>query len=126
MTERATRRASATEETCRPGALGGLMPKEDAQQLAGVLKALADPVRLRLLDYLAGADGGIACACHLPAALGITQPTLSHHMRTLRDAGLVDRDRRGRWVHYTVRPEALDRVRAFLDLSPESPADSCC
>ena len=84
--------------------------------LADVFKALADPTRVRLLRYLAESEAGTACACHLPDALGITQPTLSFHMRKLHDAGLVARDKRGRWVHWTVRPESLAAVRAFLNL----------
>ena len=74
--------------------------------------------------YLAESGAGTACACHLPDALGITQPTLSFHMRKLHDAGLVDRDKRGRWVHWTVRPQALARVRTFLELPSAGP--SCC
>ena len=89
-----------------------------------VFKALADPTRVRLLRYLAESEAGTACACHLPDALGITQPTLSFHMRKLHDAGLVARDKRGRWVHWTVRPESLAAVRAFLDLP--APSGTCC
>ena len=124
MTELAP--AHALDDDCCPGAACRLMPRERAEDLADVFKALADPARVRLLEYLAASQGGTACACHLPQALGITQPTLSHHLRRLRSAGLVDRDRRGRWVHYTVRPAALDRVRAFLDLPPEAGQDRCC
>ncbi|HQH08252.1 MAG TPA: metalloregulator ArsR/SmtB family transcription factor [Phycicoccus sp.] len=96
-----------------------------AEVLADVFKALADPTRIRLLRYLAESDAGTACACHLPDALGITQPTLSFHMRKLHDAGLVAREKRGRWVHWTVRPETLTGVKGFLDL-PEHQATTCC
>ncbi|GGK77497.1 ArsR/SmtB family transcription factor [Ornithinimicrobium pekingense] len=126
MTELATTHAHPLEDDCCPGAQGRLMPRERAEDLADVFKALADPARVRLLEYLAASRGGTACACHLPAALGITQPTLSHHLRRLRAAGLVEGDRRGRWVHYTVRPEALDRVRAYLDLPTDGAEDRCC
>lgn len=102
------------------------MAKEEAEDLAVVLRALADPTRVRLLQYLAQSESGTACACHLPDALGITQPTLSHHLRKLRGAGLVGRERRGRWAHYTVRPEALARVRAFLELPVGGAAERCC
>lgn len=112
-------------DACCPGAACSLLPLADADVLAEVFKALADPTRVRLLRYLAESDDGTACACHLPAALGISQPTLSFHMRRLHDAGLVSRDKRGRWVHWSVRPGALAGVKAFLDL-PVGGADSCC
>lgn len=85
-----------------------------AVALADVFKALADPTRVRLLDHIAAAPDGTACACHLPDALGISQPTLSHHMKKLVEAGLVTREQRGRWAHYTVQTDALAAVRAFL------------
>ncbi len=106
---------------CCPGAQLALLPAERAGQLARVFKALADPTRVRLLQYLASSQSGTACACHLPEALGISQPTLSFHMKKLHDAGLVSRDRRGRWVHYTVRPEQIAVARAFLE-SPDAPS----
>ena len=110
-------------DVCCPGADCDLLPVQEASDLADVFRALGDPNRVRLLRYLAQSDGGTACACHLPEALGITQPTLSFHLRKLHDAGLVSREQRGRWVHWTVRPEALAGVKAFLDLpSPGLPA----
>lgn len=118
--------SATTAEGCCPGAQHALMDAERAAGLAVLLKALADPTRVRLLDYLAASGEGTACACHLPEALGISQPTLSFHMRKLHDAGLVDRERRGRWVHYTVRPEALEPVRTFLDLPLHGGEDRCC
>lgn len=90
-----------------------------------MFKALADPTRIRLLQYLARSGGGTACACHLPAALGISQPTLSFHMKKLHEGGLVHRHRHGRWVHYTVRPENLSAAREFLQV-PEPDATHCC
>ena len=114
------------EDVCCAGSECDLMPKDRADDLALVFKALADPTRVRLLQYLAESESGTACACHLPSALGISQPTLSFHMRKLHDAGLVDRDRRGRWVHYTVRPEALAQVQGFLALPTGTGAERCC
>jgi ArsR family transcriptional regulator len=111
-------------DLCCAGADCELLPAAEADVLADVFKALADPTRVRLLRYLAESEAGTACACHLPDALGITQPTLSFHMRKLHDAGLVARDKRGRWVHWTVRPESLAAVRAFLDLPATS--GTCC
>ncbi|WP_131104007.1 ArsR/SmtB family transcription factor [Ornithinimicrobium sufpigmenti] len=116
----------STEDVCCPGTDCELLPKDRAMDLADVFKALADPTRVRLLQYLAESESGTACACHLPAALEISQPTLSFHMRKLYDAGLVDRDKRGRWVHYTVRPEALEKVRGFLTLRVTPAAKRCC
>lgn len=111
-------------DPCCAGADCELLPAAEADVLADVFKALADPTRVRLLRYLAESEAGTACACHLPDALGITQPTLSFHMRKLHAAGLVARDKRGRWVHWTVRPESLAAVRAFLDLPATS--GTCC
>lgn len=111
-------------DLCCAGADCELLPAAEADVLADVFKALADPTRVRLLRYLAESEAGTACACHLPDALGITQPTLSFHMRKLHAAGLVARDKRGRWVHWTVRPESLVAVRAFLDLPATS--GTCC
>ncbi|QFG68045.1 ArsR/SmtB family transcription factor [Ornithinimicrobium pratense] len=117
---------STIGDVCCPGTDCELLAKDRAEDLALVFKALADPTRVRLLQYLAEAESGTACACHLPAALEISQPTLSFHMRKLHDAGLVDRDKRGRWVHYTVRPESLQRVRGFLDLQVDTATSRCC
>lgn len=115
---------AATGDICCAGTNTPLLPTPDAGELATVFKALSDPTRVRLLQYLARSEAGTACACHLPDALGISQPTLSFHLRKLRDAGLVEREKRGRWVHWTVRPVALEPVRAFLDLPAAGPA--CC
>jgi ArsR family transcriptional regulator, arsenate/arsenite/antimonite-responsive transcriptional repressor len=91
-----------------------LLDVEASRDLAAVFKALSDPVRLRLLGYVAASQDGTACACHLPEALGITQPTLSHHLKALVSAGLLSREQRGKWAHYTVTSATLDLVRAHL------------
>ncbi|MDA8437549.1 MAG: metalloregulator ArsR/SmtB family transcription factor [Propionibacterium sp.] len=91
-----------------------LMDTGPATVVADLLKALADPTRVRLVDYLAAVPGGTVCACHLPAQLGISQPTLSHHLKKLVDAGIITREQRGRWAHYTVRSEALGSLQKFL------------
>lgn len=126
MTELTTRHTSLVGDECCPGADCELLPKQQAEGLAAVFKALADPTRVRLLHYLAESDSGTTCACHLPTALGITQPTLSFHMHKLYDAGLVEREKRGRWVHYTIRPESLEGVRGFLDLPSGGASDRRC
>lgn len=101
-----------------------VMPAERAGCLAATFKALGDPTRVRLLAHLAASPDGTACACHLPDALGISQPTLSHHLKKLTEAGLVAREQRGRWAHYTVLRNVLDVARDFLGESIEGPR--CC
>ena len=98
------------------------LDEAQATELAELFKALADPARLRLLSIIANADGGEACACDLVAPLGRAQPTVSHHLSLLVDAGLLERDKRGRWAWYRVVPERLDLIRASLD--PVAPAPS--
>src|SRR5579864_4410730 len=85
-----------------------------AADLARTLKALADPARLRLLSMVAAHDGGEACVCDLTEPLGLTQPTVSHHLKVLVDAGLLTRDKRGVWAYYAVVPGALDSLAAIL------------
>jgi ArsR family transcriptional regulator len=85
-----------------------------AAGLATLLKALADPTRLRLVSMVAAHDGGEACVCELTEPLGLTQPTISHHLKVLIDAGILTRDKRGVWAYYALVPGALDEVAAVL------------
>jgi ArsR family transcriptional regulator, arsenate/arsenite/antimonite-responsive transcriptional repressor len=85
-----------------------------AADLAHVLKALADPARLRLVSMVAAHEGGEACVCDLTEPLGLTQPTVSHHLRVLVDAGIFTRDKRGVWAYYAVVPAALDALSSVL------------
>jgi len=94
---------------CCPASLA-LMDPAEAVDLADILKAVADPVRLRLLHHIAAAPDTTVCACHLPAALGITQPTLSHHLKRLTDAQLVIREQRGKWAHYRLNAPVVERL----------------
>ena len=87
---------------------------DQATDLAGLLKALADPTRLRLVSMVAAHDGGEACVCELTEPLGLTQPTISHHLKVLIDAGILTRDKRGVWAYYALVPGALDAVAAVL------------
>jgi ArsR family transcriptional regulator len=87
---------------------------EQARQVAPLLKALADPVRLRLLSLVASHKGGEACICDLNADFDLSQPTISHHMKVLHEAGLVDRDKRGVWVYYRARPQVLASLGALI------------
>jgi ArsR family transcriptional regulator len=105
-------------DCCTP-VFAGVLDLDEATRTAGLLTALADPVRLRIVSMLAAAPGGTACGCELEAPLGLAQPTVSHHLRILREAGLIAGERRGRWVHYGLLPERLDEIRDAL--SPRAP-----
>ena len=87
---------------------------DSAVVLAEAFKALADPVRLQLLNLIATADGGEACACDLVEPVGKSQPTVSHHLKVLREAGLVESEKRGTWVWYSVVPSRLEDLRRVL------------
>ena len=101
---------------CAPLATGVPSPAE-AQMLSRQFAALADPVRLRLLSMLANASGGAVCACDLVEPVGKSQPTVSHHLKVLTEAGLVTSERRGRNVWYGVVPAALEALRAALAIN---------
>jgi len=90
------------------------LSEESAQRMARVFKALSDPARLRLLSLIAGRPAGEACNCELIEPLGLSQPTVSHHLKVLHDVGLLARDRRGQWIYYRIRPEQLAAVQAAL------------
>jgi ArsR family transcriptional regulator, arsenate/arsenite/antimonite-responsive transcriptional repressor len=90
------------------------MTAESAQQLARTLKAIADPTRLRLLSLVAAHDGGEACVCDLTEPVGLSQPTVSHHLKILVDAGLLTRDKRSVWAYYALLPGALDSVADLI------------
>jgi ArsR family transcriptional regulator, arsenate/arsenite/antimonite-responsive transcriptional repressor len=99
---------------CCPPVLQGALSKSDAEELAATLKALADPVRLRLLSFIAAQPAGEACVCHVIDPVGLSQPTVSHHLKLLHQAGLLERDKRGAWVYYRVVRDRLEAVRAAL------------
>ena len=104
---------TTTIEACCEPVLTAPLDESGAVELANALKVLADPVRLRLLSLIAAA--GEVCACDLVAPLERSQPTVSHHLGILADAGLVERERRGRWVHYRAVPARLRVLRDALD-----------
>jgi ArsR family transcriptional regulator len=85
-----------------------------AETLASVLKAIADPTRLRLLSLVAAHDDREACVCELTEPIGLSQPTVSHHLKILVDAGLLTRDKRGVWAYYAIVPGALDALADLL------------
>ena len=101
--------------SCCTPLTGTAMSVEQAEQVAPLLKALADPVRLRLVSLIAASAGGEACVCDLNAAFDLTQATISHHLKVLHSAGLLDRDKRGVWVYYAVRRGALAAVANLFD-----------
>lgn len=89
----------------------------EAEQLATTMKALADPTRLRLLSIVAASDGAEACVCDLTEPVGLSQPTVSHHLKILTNAGFLTRSKRGTWAYFALVPGALDRISQFLDAS---------
>jgi ArsR family transcriptional regulator, arsenate/arsenite/antimonite-responsive transcriptional repressor len=91
------------------------LDETEAVDLARLFKALSDPVRLRLLSLITSYAGGEACVCDLTAAFDVAQSTISHHLRVLREAGLVGCERRGTWVYYWPLPEALAQLSAVLE-----------
>ena len=98
------------------------MSAESAERIAPLVKAIADPVRLRLLSLVASHADGEACVCDLNDAFDLTQATISHHLKVLHSAGVLDRDKRGVWVYYAVRPEALTAVATLFDTAALTPA----
>ncbi|MEV0819964.1 metalloregulator ArsR/SmtB family transcription factor [Nonomuraea rubra] len=110
-----------TGQCCAPIAREPLA-EDTAAELAVMLKAVADPVRLRLLSMIGSHAGGEACVCDLTDAFDLTAPTISHHLKVLRTAGLIDGERRGTWVYYRIIPEAVNRLGAlFAPLTEPAP-----
>ena len=114
MLRKATPESTAATADGAPIAQGPMDPAQ-ASRFAPMFKALGDPVRLRLLSMIASAGGGEVCVCDLTGAFHLTGPTISHHLRVLREAGLVDSDRRGTWVYYRLIPAGLTVLAALLD-----------
>jgi ArsR family transcriptional regulator len=103
----------AGEACCAPVAYPDV-EREQALRMSEIAKALGDPVRLQLVDVLRKHAGKV-CVCELVPLFDISQPTLSHHLKKLRDAGIVDSERRGLWAYYYVRPDALVELAGWLD-----------
>ncbi|MGV9694441.1 ArsR/SmtB family transcription factor [Streptomyces sp. NPDC003470] len=106
---------------CCPGLLTAPLDEDQAVEPAKVFKALGDPVRLRLRSMIASRAGGEVCVCDLTPAFDLSQPTISHHLKLLRQAGLVDCERRGTWVHYWLVPETTDRLASTLTRPMDEP-----
>jgi ArsR family transcriptional regulator, arsenate/arsenite/antimonite-responsive transcriptional repressor len=106
--------AIATIAATCPPLLQGPLDEDEAKHLAQALRAIADPARLRLLSLIQAQPNSEACVCHLTDPLGLSQPTVSHHLKVLLQAGLVEREQRGSWAYYRVTPEPLAALRDVL------------
>src|SRR5690349_19232316 len=100
-------------QCCAP-VMGDVLSTTEAEGLARVFKALADPARLRLLSMITAAESGEACVCDLTVGFDLSGPTISHHLKVLREAGLIEGDRRGTWIYYRAVPQALEAASAAL------------
>jgi ArsR family transcriptional regulator len=101
------------EQCCSP-LLEAPVDADEARQLATAFKVLGDPARLRILSLIAAGSSGECCVCEMVGPLGLAQPTVSHHLKVLHEAGLVEREKRGTWVYYNVVPERLAALRDSL------------
>jgi len=109
---------------CRP--LGApTLTDAEAESTAALFKTLGDPARVKIVNLLAS-SGGAVCACEFEPALGLSQPTVSHHLKKLTDAGLLEREQRGKWAYFSINPEAVGQLAGLADLKEVSDVDSCC
>ena len=111
--------APTTIACCQPLAAPSLTD-EEIESTAAVFKALSDPARVKILNLLARTPGPV-CACEFEPALGLSQPTVSHHLKKLTEAGLLDREQRGKWAYFTIDRDAVDKLAAVADLK-----GACC
>ncbi|MEX0984499.1 MAG: metalloregulator ArsR/SmtB family transcription factor [Actinomycetota bacterium] len=114
MSPMALRLIQEIDEACCVPVVAAPLGESEAERLADALKVVADPARLRLLSLLA-ADAGQMCVCDLTDPLALSQPTVSHHLKVLHDAGIVAREKRGRWVYYRLVPAPLELLRDAID-----------
>ncbi len=108
------RSQASARSCCAPLIAGDVLDEADAQRLATQFRALGDPTRVRLLSLIASATNGEACVCELTEPVGLSQPTVSHHMKVLVDAGLVTREQRGKWAYYTIVADTLQSLSDAL------------
>ena len=109
--------------TCCAPLAAAVLSDAEAQATADVFRALADPARVRIVNVLATSDEPV-CVCHLIEPLGLSQPTVSHHLKKLTDAGLLEREQRGRWAHFSLRPEAVAKLGTVVEMRGRSAG--CC
>lgn len=102
--------------SCAPSGLTAPIDRPEADQLAILLKAIADPTRIQLISYINASNNAEACVCDLTEPLALTQPTVSHHLKVLTDAGLLDREKRGTWVWYSINQERWQQLSKFLEI----------
>mgnify|MGYP001157885808 CR=1 FL=1 len=112
MTHTALPLTDVSAATC--GTVGAVMDRSAAEAGAALLKAVADPARLQLLSLIRSSEGGEACVCDLTAPIGLSQPTVSHHLKVLTDAGILERDKRGTWAWFRIVPERLAEIASLL------------
>jgi ArsR family transcriptional regulator, arsenate/arsenite/antimonite-responsive transcriptional repressor len=117
-----------SNQSCCPALGVAALGEPQAVELASMFKALGDPVRLRLLSLIASHPGGQACVCEISGTFDVSQPTISHHLKLLRSAGLLDCERRGTWVYYWVIPAALQQLSCVLNLNDDviETSPECC
>jgi ArsR family transcriptional regulator, arsenate/arsenite/antimonite-responsive transcriptional repressor len=108
------REIAVIDAECCPQVLAAPLGEAEADRLASALRVLADPARLRLLSLIGAHPDGEACVCDLTTPIGLSQPTVSHHLKVLTEAGLVGREQRGRWVFYWLLPEPIELLRSAL------------
>ena len=108
---------------CAPQGLGASLARTQAEQLASLLKAVADPTRLQLISYINASQNSESCVCDLTEAIDLSQPTISHHLKVLTEAGLITREKRGTWVWYSVNQERWDELSTLFTASPQA---NCC
>jgi ArsR family transcriptional regulator, arsenate/arsenite/antimonite-responsive transcriptional repressor len=113
--------AAADTIACCAPLSGPVLTVDEAAATADLFRALADPARVRIVNLLATAGGGEVCICDLVGPLELSQPTVSHHMKKLADAGLVVREQRGKWAYFALDPSAVERLAAVADLR-----GACC
>ena len=106
---------------CSP-LVGGIIDAAAAERIASALKALAEPTRIRLISLIAAQPGAEACVCDLTDPVGLSQPTVSHHLKTLVDAGVLTREQRGRWAYFALVPGTLDAIGTLLSGTVRRPA----
>lgn len=111
----------ADPAACCPPLASEPLSREQAEQVAPLLKALAEPVRLRLMSLVASHPGGEACVCDLAGTFDLSQPTISHHLKVLYESGLLDREKRGVWVYYRARTGALASLGALIGNPQQQP-----
>lgn len=107
---------------CWPAGLAAPMPRGQAEELATLFKAIADPSRLQIIALIGATPGGSACTCDLTESLELSQPTVSHHLKVLTDAGLLSREQRGTWAHYSLEPLRVRELANALEaaVAPQS------